>query len=891
MIEYQAKNKKFLLNLEKESIQTEDKSKIINLSISQNTSSLIISTEKNPCMILDFQEMLMFPKSLKPSKKHQNAEKKLNNFIKKEKKESGNFLLKPIFELNPSMEEGLQMAIGLGKSVNILQISKGKLIEVKHGENSKCKFIQWENDLLICAFENRVIKIIKNYYYEFKSFTDEDIITSMKIVHWQKSNLLVIGNNKKVKILDFLTISENEFRSQVITRLEGKIDTIEHKNQYILFCSKENKIIYCFHFLNNDSKLKMLFEINLFNITGLDPEEELINVKLISSEGIIVSLKNVIYLFYIKNNKYILNYTIKEPQDNISFSSLIFDRKKYYLIYSLRNNIKIIEILINQKEASNSIYQIDFDLESSKKKINTCINTLLNRKNDFSIKKLDDFALQIKYDLATVKLEFNLEDLLSLNFSVLNCLDDTIKNKLVEEIDRIKLNDEEIINDYNEYVIEKIIFLNKIINSDISESFNSDIESEIDKLKKEKFLFHYETFRKWQEITKAKIPIKNLFNDDEYEFDLDNKIMKEPLKSFLPKWNFNFNDLKIDDVFDFATKNFYSSSYDDNIDKNKKNKNIYEEINNDTAVIYKLNKESLKIYLNNIEEKKKIQNENILILVDILSQIKYYFQEITKQNSINLIKLFRENILEILIYLESTLNFVFLFICIIPISELIYNEINKRSNITLNIKNSPLKDYLENKYQRNSDENINKKINKKNSISWSSENENDEMKDIISENDDKDSLFLDFEADDSYTGKNKDNFEQQLNKYNNINNYSKENNKNKKDADIKSFSFSKKNSKDGIDFIRSKKKNLTNRLYKNNLSFSSNKLEKNLIEILTSSFCNSIIDYVIFFSEELKLLNEEKPDERLIDFFNLGIKFYKTQDIYNEISEIGKKIY
>jgi hypothetical protein len=165
------------------------------------------------------------------------------------------------------------------------------------------------------------------------------------------------------------------------------------------------------------------------------------------------------------------------------------------------------------------------------------------------------------------------------------------------------------------------------------------------------------------------------------------------------------------------------------------------------------------------------------------------------------------------------------------------------------------------------------------------------MKDIISENEDKDSLFLDFEADDSYTGKNKDNFEQQLNKYNNINNYSKENNKNKKDADIKSFSFSKKNSKDGIDFIRPKKKNLTNRLYKNNLSFSSNKLEKNLIEILTSSFCNSIIDYVIFFSEELKLLNEEKPDERLIDFFNLGIKFYETQDIYNEICEIRKKIY
>ena len=878
MTEYIAKNKKFSLNLEQKSIPTEDKSKIVSLSVCQNTSSLIISTEKNPCMILYFQEVLIFPKSLQSSKKHQNVEKKLKNFIKKEKKEEGNSLFKPIFEINPSMEEGLQMAIGIGKSVNIIQMSKGKLIEVKHGENSICKFIQWENDLLICAFGNRVIKIIKNYYYEFKSFTNEDNITAMKIVHWQKSNLLVIGNNKKVKILDFFNISENEFRTQVITRLEGKIDIIEHKNQYILFCSKENKIIYCFHFLNNDSKLKMLFEINLFNITGLDPEEELINVKLISSEGIIVSLKNVIYLFYIKNNKYVLNYTIKEPQDNISFSSLIFDRKKYYLIYSLQNTIKIIEILINQEEASNSLYQIDYDLETSKKKINTCINTLLNRKNDFSIKKLDDYSLQIKYDLATVKLEFNLKDL-SLSFSVLNCVDDINKKKLEEEIDKIKLNDEEIINDYNEYVIEKIIFLNKIVNSDISESFNSEGESEIDKLKKEQFLFHYETFRKWQEITKAKIPIKNLFNDDEYEFDLDNKIMKEPLKSFLPKWNFNFDDLKIDDAFDFATKNFYSSSYTDNINKNKKNKNINEEINNDTAVIYKLDNDSLKIYLDDIEEKKKIQNENILILVDILSQIKYYFQEIVKQNSINLIQLYRQNILDILIYLESTLNFVFLFICIIPISDLIFNEINKRSNMTLNIKNSPLKDFLENKYQRNSDNNFNKNIDKKNSISWSSENDNDEMKDVISENEDKESLFLDYEPDENLE-QNNGNLEKQLSKEDN-----KENNKN-----VKSCSASKKNSKDNIDFIRTNKKNLTNRLYKNNMSFSSNKLEKNLIEILTSSFCNSIIDYVIFFSEQLKLLNEEKPDERLIDFFNLGIKFYKTQDIYNEISEIRKKI-
>ena len=887
MIEYEQKNKKFSLNLEKKSISTEEKSRITNLSICQDTSSLIISTEKNPCMIYDFQEMLIFPKTLKTLKKYQNVEKKIKDLIKFEKEDHNN---QPIFELKPSMEEGLFMAIGLGKRVNIVQISKGKLIEVKHGENSICKFIQWENDLLICAFENRVIKIIKNYYFEFKTFTDEDIITAMKIVPWQKSDLLVIGNNKKVKILNFLTISENEFKSQVITKLEGNIDIIEHKNQYMLFCSKENKIIYCFHFLNYDSKLKMLFEINLFSFSDLNPEEEIVNVKLISNEGIIVALKNKFYLFYIKNNKYELDSRFKEENVNISFSSIIYDRNKYYLIYSSQEKIKIIEILINKKDSSNSKYPIAYNLEMHKKIIFTCINTLLNRKNEFSIKKINDFSLQIKYDFAIVKLEFNLDDL-SLNFSVLNCLDDILKKKLEEEIDKIQLTEDEIINDYNEYVTEKIIILNKIINSDISESIISEGESEMEKLKKEQFLLHYEVFRKWQEKTKAKIPTKNLFNeDDEYEFDLDNIVMKESIKSLIPKWNFNFNELNIDDAFNFANKNFYSSSYDKNINKNIKNKFTNEQVSNDAAVIYKLNYESLKIYLDNIEEKKKIQHENILVLVDILAQIKYYFQEIMKQNSINLIQLYRQNILDILIYLESTLNFVFLFICIIPISELIFNELNKRSNLTLNIKNSPFKDFLDNKYTRNSTDTFNKKINKKNSISWSSEN--DDINDVINESEDKEDLFLKYEFDDLNINKNINNiYENHLStsnyniKENNLKiNLSLDNNKN--EPDNKSLSYTKKNNKSTVDVVRSNKKHLS----KHNISFSSNKYDKNLIEILTSSFCNKIIEYVIFFSEELKLLDSESPDERLIDFFNLGVKFYETQDIYNEICEIGKRI-
>ena len=889
MIEYEQKNKKFSLNKLKESIPVVNKRKILNSSICQDSSTLIISTEKNSCMIFEFQDILNLPKILNPSKKYDIVEKKVNNFIYPEKKQNKKDYLvsQMIFEIKPTMEEGILMAIGLGKRVNIISISSGKSFEVKHGEDSVCKFIQWENDLLICAFENRVIKIIKNYYFPFKSFKDEDKITAMKIVHWQKSDLLVIGNNKKVKILDFLTISDNEFKSFVISKLEGNINIIETKNQYILFCSKENKIIYCYHFLNNDTKPKMLFEINLYNYNDLN-EQEIINVKLISNEGIIVSLKNEIYLFYIKDNKCVLNSIYKEsPDNNISFSHLIYDRKKYYLIYALQDKLKIFEILISQKNSSNIINSTPYDIELHKKMIYTCINTLLNRKNEFAIKKLDEYSLQIETEFAWLKLEFNLNDL-SLIFSVLDCHDAVLKRKLEEEIEKIKLAEEEKINDYNEYVTEKIIFLIKVINSDISESFISEGESEIDKLKKEQFLYHYETFKNWKEIAKAKIPIKNLFNDDEYEFDLDNKIMKESIKNLVPKWNFNFNELNIDNAFDFANSNFYSSFYDIKIDKNKKNKDINEEINNDTAVIYKLNKDSIKIYLDSIEERKKIHNENIIILVDILDQIKYFFQEISSQNSFNLIKIYRESILDILVKLESTLNFIFLFICIVPIAELIFNEITKRSNIFLNMKNLSLKDLLENKNRRNSDNKYDKKIIKKNSSKISFSSDNDDLNDAKSENDD---LFLEFENDEENNPNNYSNYNNfkyncdNFKKGKDINNINLKLgfNNNKNYIEEKRLSFTKNND---VGIIRTKKKNLTNRVYKNNLSFSSNIYEKNLIESLTSSFCNCIIDYVTFFSEELKLLNVDSPDERLIDFFYLAIIFYENKDIYNEICEI-----
>ena len=870
MIEYESKNKRFSLNLEKVKISIGTKSKIMNLSICQDRSSLIISTEKNSCMVFSFQDILFFPTVLKPPKEYPKLESKINDFINQAKKRNENpnqLLPKLILEMNPSKEEELSMAISLQKRVNLVQIVQNKSKEVNHGENSECKFIQWEDEFLICAFENRVIKVIKNCSY-LKSFTNEDVITAMHIVHWQGFNLLVFGSNKKVKILYFYSLLDNEFQAFVITKLEGKIDIIESKDKYILFCSKENKIIYCYHFMNNHWKPKILFEINLFSFLELDPEQEIINVKLISNDGIIVSFRNKICLFYIKDNKYGINTIIKESQENISFSSLIYYRNNYHLIYSLQETIKIIQINKIQNDSSNSIYPIPSDIETRKKIIDTCINTLLNRKSDLTIKRLDSNSIQIQTEFALIKLEFNLNNL-SLNFSLIKCLynKDFLKKDIEEGIEKLNLNESEKISDYsnyNEYVTEKLIFLNKVITSDISESLTE--ESEIDKLKKEQFLQYYKTFKEWKEIAKKKIPIKNLFNEDD-EFDLDNKIMTLSIKELLPDKKFNFDNLNIDNAFDFANSNHCLSNNTNKENENKEDLGIKEKAISDKAVIYKLNKESFKIYLDKINEKKKIQSKNIQILTDILAQIKYYFQEIVEQNSLNLIKLYRESILDILLSLESGLDFVFLFIIIIPISELIRKDLNKRTD---------------NNYRRNSFKKYSSKI------SWSSDNDENEA---INENEDKEDFFLNYESDENKIIQNTNSdIIQDINNNVNIvldkNNFIDNNN-----TDKKRFYLSKRNIiENNAHFVRSNKKNLTNRLYKNknNLSFYSNKYEKSLIETLTSNFCNTIIEYVGFFSEELKLLNVDSPDERLIEFFILANKFYESQDVYSEIYEITK---
>jgi len=237
---------------------------------------------------------------------------------------------------------------------------------------------------------------------------------------------------------------------------------------------------------------------------------------------------------------------------------------------------------------------------------------------------------------------------------------------------------------------------------------------------------------KEQDIIKMR---SGFLNDKELKymkFDLDNKIIGESIKSLIQKWNFAFDELNIDNAFTFANSDFYSPSIKDKINEEEKKKQQSEKLSNDMAIIYKLNKESFQIYIDKMDEKKIIPYENILILTDILKEIKYYTKEIINQTSNNLIKLYRDNILEILTSLESALRFEFLFICIIPLSELIWKEMNKRVNMIRN--KSLMKELIDYRYQRNSLNNEKKNINRNISGSWSSDldnpNDNDSDKDM-----------------------------------------------------------------------------------------------------------------------------------------------------------------
>ena len=935
MIEYEnKKNKKFSFKFREESHEIKSRSKILNIAICPEIKHIVVSTENDSFILNSYDEIISAKKLLSKSK-YDKATVEMENFIKtiKKKNKTKNIIGSDlIFEMNPSSDEGITMALGINNTITKLFFFKKLLLEIKHDEKSNCKFIQWENDFLVCVFENKTINIIKNSYV-IKTIKDDDYMTSMKSIYFQDFKLLVAGYNKKVKIINFNTILkyDNGFQCYIISKLEGKIDIIEYNNQYILFCSKKNKVIYCYHFINNSLKPVLLFEINSFK--GLEPELEIINVKLILNEGIIVAFKNKIYVFYIDNSKLELN-TIIKSQEDINFCSLIYNRKHHYLLYASYKKIKMVEIKI--EEERNLLESFESNPEKNKELISTCMNTLLNRKNEFKIKKKEEYILQVEIEDIILKIEFNIADL-SFNISIVQCQEYLLKTMLEKEIEKLNNIVEESYDDNLDSLTDKLIILNKIIKSfDIYDSRSEEF-SEINKLKKEQFLDFFQTFKNWQTIMKKRAPINNLYNEED-DLDLDKKIMASSLRQ-LVSWDFSFEKLSIDKAYDFvnSSSNDYSSSslflfskesqeFDNPLYTNikskksyafrkksmstaenystKNNENIFEKIkdqeerkneseelsnteSNDTLIfedkkdaVYKLTKDSFKNYINKINL-KDYDYGNVLFLFEILGQIKYFLQEIINQKSNNLTKFYRVNILDIFNLLESKLNLEFLFICIIPISTILWNELNKdifKKATFLNKSRLNSKEYVQ-ETRIHSENNI--KPTKNISGILSNSDSNDEI------SDERNSFDLILNAEET-TNNNSELYNNYINECK-IDN--KRNNRSYSNIYNENHNFYKRNvSKNSDDLVKTNKK--YQKFNKSNISFlsMSNKNEKNLIELLGSNFCNIIIDYVIFFSEELNLLDNDLADKNVINFFIFVSKYYDTPKIKDEINDIIKKV-
>lgn len=938
------RRKKFFINY-KEKYEINAKSRILNISICPGNSHLIVSTENDLFTIISYADCFIINK-LSSKSKYEKVKIEIENFlkdIKRKNKAKSSLASELIFELNPSSDEGMTMAFCLNNTITKVFLLKNHFLEIEHGEKSNCKFIQWENDFLICAFENRTINIIKNLYI-FKTIKDDDNMTSMKIVHFQDFKLLVAGYNKKVKITNFNTIFNYDIgiQSYLIQKLDGKIDIIEYWNQYILFCSKKSKMIYCYQFINNSIKP------SLFNIIkNLNNDEEILNVNLVLNEGIIVSCKNNIYIYFIQGNKVEKNSVINS-YENITFCSVINHKKSLYLIYSLNKKIKLYGIQFNEQELN--LESFDNDPEKNRELINTCINTLSNRKNDFIIKKIEDYVIQVEFkEDVTLKIEFFIEDL-SYKFTILQCNEFHMKTLLEKELE--KMSDRENYNDNLESIKEKLIILSKIIRSFDAYDSPSEEMAEISKIKKEQFLDFYKVLKTWQIIMKNKAPINNLFKEE--DFECDNKIMTVPLRK-LVKWDFPFEKISIDKAFDFVNDNFndYSSSTlflnskdsdmlsnplygrvkpkklssarkkslcmseshnskkytnhekiiqeedpkkiesdensknDSRIDSKNDSKNesidniIFEDlnVNKKSLLETKLTKETFINYIDKINV-KEYDYSKTLVLYELLGQINNFLQVIFDQKSTSFIKLNRDCILDILDILESNSEFEFLFICILPISSIIWNELNKdfiKRVPILNKSRLTSRDYVQ-ETRINSENYIKPKQNISDFLSNSESNDGNENQNsfddfILNAEETKNEEFKIYSNYiNEYKIENKLTYRSSINLNNENNIYCR-----------------KKISRISEDLTKSQKK--LQKFNRSNISFLSlsNKNEKNLIELLGANFCNVIIDYVIFFSEELNLLNNDLANKNVINFFILVNKYYENPEIKDKIESIIKK--
>ena len=167
------KNRKFGFDKGTEIRMEKTEGSITNLSIFPEFSLILVSTEATLYKLFEYRDFTS-KKGLKYECKSQFDSGKID-------KRKNSFLSESIFEINPFNDERITMAIGIREKIIVIVFSKRPCsFDVNHKEQCKCNFIQWENEFLICAFENKIIKIIKNSDV-LNTFIENDYITSMKI--------------------------------------------------------------------------------------------------------------------------------------------------------------------------------------------------------------------------------------------------------------------------------------------------------------------------------------------------------------------------------------------------------------------------------------------------------------------------------------------------------------------------------------------------------------------------------------------------------------------------------------------------------------------------------------------------------------------------------------
>ena len=768
--------------------------------------------------------------------------------------------------------------------------------------NYNCLFIQWQsnkNNTFITASDDKKIYIYENTK-KIHTINDDDFIKSMKFISIENQdyNILITGYDKKIKIWDFNKKIYPERCSKIIP-LIGEIDIIDKSlsGLYILFGSKKNKAIYIYKLgcYNKEFRYNFFLQIDPINFIG-----EMINANFINNIGIVITYQfKILYYYLISNkcvdkgyfgemneyNKAILDVSYVSDQ-KINFASVMFQKLtgQNFLIYKGEDFMKIHEIFI-KNISSDHIRRLTIK-EQNQEKILTIFNTIKNRNIEIETKILN-YLYHLKIKSTIIEIEFG-DLIIKPKISVIECHDSNLSEILLNEIENYKNKDFDLDDDEN-ILISFIYNLNDII-----VEFQNDQEGNIDENNEiinitQKDIETFKIFRDWKKNNEDKIPINRLFSETiENQFI---NIVSSNLRDII-NWEFNFEqDINI--YFNFIDRN--SSDFTSNklcyyinnkikknndsnnismlsddikftnnsnsnvptksentLDENKKtrsssfiylnyelneNENDNKDDSSNKSKNVKNRQELFNKYISQLKEKKD-HKENILLLKDILKQINFYMEQLINEKMKVLKELIRDNILNIILLLEQQSKFGFLFICLIPLSNLIFQEIIKEKD----------------------NENLNEGV-------------------IIKNNSFSEKL------------KSDDNFECEIVEEEN-NKIERRNSKRNTIDTPKNKFLDKKIPDTPIPVL--KKKKLQNIFFENsNASFLSQPRKvdpKRLIRLLGNKFVKNIVNFISFFVEELHMINNNTENKDILNFFCLVNKYFETQEIKEEIININNII-